>query len=105
VASLAYFVDLPSSYNTAMSHQSRQLHPDAQALRDYITAGDQARYDLLPQGVVMVGVTHSNLTMSMPDIRLDLHMTVSWENNNKKMMMKALMYKYMVWRFIWGGSE
>lgn len=28
------------------------------------------------QGVVMVGVTHSNLTMSMPDIRLDLHTTV-----------------------------
>jgi hypothetical protein len=28
------------------------------------------------QGVVMVGVTHSNLGMSMPDIRLDLHTTV-----------------------------
>lgn len=29
------------------------------------------------QGVVMVGVTHSNLVVSMPDIRLDLHSTVS----------------------------
>jgi hypothetical protein len=28
------------------------------------------------QGVVMVGVTHSNLVVSMPDIRLDLHTTV-----------------------------
>lgn len=47
------------------------------ALRDYILAGDKTRYDLLPQGVVMIGVTHSNLTMAMPDIRLDLHTTVS----------------------------
>lgn len=61
----------------AAAGPSRQLHQDAQALRDYITAADTTRYDLLPHGVVMVGVTHSNLTMAMPDIRLDLHTTVS----------------------------
>lgn len=41
-----------------------------------MTAGDAVRYDQLPHGVVMVGVTHSNLKVSMPDIRLDLHTTV-----------------------------
>jgi hypothetical protein len=60
-----------------MSGQTRQLHQDAQALRDWVTWGDKTRYDLLPQGVVMVGVTHSNLNASYPDIRLDLHTTVS----------------------------
>lgn len=61
----------------APAAQEKRLHPDAMALRDYILAGDKTRYDLLPQGVVMIGVTHSNLTMAMPDIRLDLHTTVS----------------------------
>ncbi|GAB5037626.1 tubulin folding cofactor b, partial [Nannochloropsis oceanica] len=54
----------------------RRLHQDAQALRDYLVAGDAVRYDLLPKGVVMVSVTHSNLGMSMPDIRLDLHTSI-----------------------------
>ena len=56
---------------------ARQLHQDAQALRDWVTGGDATRYDNLPRGVVLVGVTHSNLKTSMPDIRLDLHITVS----------------------------
>jgi hypothetical protein len=56
--------------------QKRPLHQDAQALRDYITAGDRVRYDLLPEGVVSVGVTHSNLQFSMADIRFDLHTRV-----------------------------
>lgn len=55
---------------------SRRLHQDAQALRDYVTALDEQQYELLPEGVVAVTVSHSNLAARHIDIRLDLHLTV-----------------------------
>ncbi|RLN86791.1 hypothetical protein BBJ28_00013899 [Nothophytophthora sp. Chile5] len=42
------------------------------ALRAYITAKDGTEYDNLPQGVVCLLITHSNLKLQMVDIRLDL---------------------------------
>jgi len=51
-------------------------HQDAQYLRDYLTAGDATRYDLLPEGVVCLNVTHSNLKAYIADIRIDLHTTI-----------------------------
>ena len=51
-------------------------HQDAQYLRDYLTAGDATRYNLLPEGVVCLNVTHSNLKAYVADIRIDLHTTI-----------------------------
>jgi tubulin-folding cofactor B len=56
---------------------TRQLHQDAQALRDYVTALDTRQYELLPEGVAAVTVSHSNLAAKHIDIRLDLHLTVA----------------------------
>ncbi|KAJ0396795.1 hypothetical protein P43SY_007691 [Pythium insidiosum] len=49
---------------------------DMRALRDYVVAKDGHEYDALPDGVVCLHITHSNLKMQMVDIRLDLHMTI-----------------------------
>lgn len=38
------------------------------ALREYVTAGDQNRYDNLPDGFVRIDVTHSNLSQRWHDI-------------------------------------
>lgn len=46
---------------------------DKQILRDYITANDHLQYTQLPDGVVAVLLTHSNLDAKHLDIRLDLH--------------------------------
>ena len=45
-------------------------------LRDYVTGADHRQYANLPDGVVLVLVTHSNLTSKYLDIRFDLHTTV-----------------------------
>ena len=49
---------------------------DHQKIRDYVTAKDHLQYTQLPEGVVQVLLTHSNIPQSFPDIRLDLHLTV-----------------------------
>jgi tubulin-specific chaperone B len=49
---------------------------DLRALRNYITAMDGHEYETLPEGIVALHITHSNLQMKMVDIRLDLHMTI-----------------------------
>ena len=45
-------------------------------VRDYVTAQDHLQYTQLPDGVVAICLTHSNLTAKHLDIRLDLHMSV-----------------------------
>lgn len=47
------------------------------ALRAYITAKDGYEYENLPEGMVALHITHSNLNMEMVDIRLDLHLTIA----------------------------
>ncbi len=49
---------------------------DHNIIRDYVTAKDHLQYQQLPEGVVQVLLTHSNINQNFPDIRLDLHMTV-----------------------------
>lgn len=56
---------------------ARQLHVEAQAVRNYVTARDGMEYDLLPEGMVAVWISHSNLRMTHADIRLELHSTVA----------------------------
>lgn len=46
-------------------------------VRDYITAADHLQYSLLPEDLVCVSMTHSNLPQEHPDLRLNLHMTIS----------------------------
>jgi tubulin-specific chaperone B len=49
---------------------------DHQKIRDYVTGKDHLQYTQLPEGVVQVLLTHSNIGQNFPDIRLDLHMTL-----------------------------
>jgi tubulin-specific chaperone B len=50
---------------------------DKQILRDYVTAKDHEQYTQLPEGTVQILLTHSNVPTNFPDLRLDLHMTIS----------------------------
>ncbi|CEG45679.1 Alpha-tubulin folding cofactor B [Plasmopara halstedii] len=49
---------------------------DMRALRQYVTAMDGHQYDNVPETVVCLLITHSNLKLQMVDIRLDLHSTI-----------------------------
>ncbi len=51
---------------------------DHMLVRDYVTAMDHLQYTQLPEDVVCVHMTHSNLTAKHMDIRLNLHMTVAF---------------------------
>ena len=46
-------------------------------VRDYVTALDHLQYTQLPDGVVAILLTHSNLSANHVDIRLDLHSTIA----------------------------
>ena len=47
-------------------------------VRDYITAMDHLQYQSLPEDIVCILMTHSNITkVDHPDIRLNLHMRIS----------------------------
>jgi hypothetical protein len=41
---------------------------DHQIIRDYITAMDHMQYAFLPEGVVCINMTHSNLPPNHPDV-------------------------------------
>ena len=49
---------------------------DHEMVRDYVTANDYQQYSQLPEDVVAVLITHSNLTAKHLDIRFNLHTTV-----------------------------
>lgn len=49
---------------------------DHQLVRDYVTGADHLQYSLLPEDVVAIEVSHSNLHAKHLDIRLNLHSTV-----------------------------
>lgn len=50
---------------------------DLRALRAFVTAKDGLEYENLPEGMVCLHITHSNLRMQMVDIRLDLHLSIA----------------------------
>lgn len=45
-------------------------------VRDWVTGRDDEQWALLPEGVVAVNVSHSNLKQKMLELRFDLHMTI-----------------------------
>ena len=49
---------------------------DLMLVRDYVTAQDHLQYVNLPDDIVAILITHSNLTAKHLDIRLNLHLTV-----------------------------
>lgn len=49
---------------------------DLQALKAYVTAKDGYEYVDLPDGIVAMHITHSNLARKIVDIRLELHMSI-----------------------------
>lgn len=59
-----------------MSGFSQIPRADHLLVRDYITAQDHLQYTQLPEGVVAILLTHSNLPAKHVDIRLDLHMSI-----------------------------
>lgn len=46
------------------------------ALRSYVTALDDREREHVPEHLVVVHVTHSNLSTQIAEIRLDKHLTV-----------------------------
>ena len=50
---------------------------DHNLVRDYVTAADHLQYSQLPEDMVAVLVTHSNLSAKHLDIRFNLHTTVA----------------------------
>ena len=46
-------------------------------VKNYVTAMDHMQYAQLPDGVVAITMTHSNLAAKHLDIRLDLHTTIA----------------------------
>ena len=49
---------------------------DQDMVRAYVTAQDHMQYQQLPEDVVAVLITHSNLSAKHLDIRFNLHTTV-----------------------------
>lgn len=47
------------------------------ALRHHVTCMDENQYTRLPDGVVMLTITHSNLIQKHVELKFDLHSTVS----------------------------
>ena len=54
-----------------------EFRSDRLIMRDYITAMDHLQYTQLPDGIVAILLTHSNLQANHVDIRLDLHLSIA----------------------------
>jgi len=50
---------------------------DHQLVRDYVTAMDHLQYSQLPEDVVAITMTHSNLPTKHMDLRFNLHTTIA----------------------------
>lgn len=46
------------------------------ALKDWVTAADSQQFSRLPEGVVSVNISHSNITARMIELKFDLSQTV-----------------------------
>lgn len=49
---------------------------DLAALKNYVTAADGEQFSRLPDGVVSINISHSNITARMIELKFDLHQTV-----------------------------
>ena len=49
---------------------------EMRGVQDWVTARDEENWTLLPEGVVCINVTHSNLNQKMLELRFDLHQTI-----------------------------
>lgn len=50
---------------------------DKQIIRDYVTAMDHLQYTQLPEDVVAITMTHSNIPTKHVDLRFNLHQTIA----------------------------
>lgn len=53
---------------------------DLAALKEYVTAADSEQFTRLPEGVVSVNISHSNITARMIELKFDLHQTVRFSS-------------------------
>lgn len=56
---------------------SDEMGTELKMLRDYVTAADGEQFSRLPEGVVSVNISHSNIMAQMIELKFDLHQTVS----------------------------
>lgn len=49
---------------------------DLEALKSYVTAKDDEKYKDLPEGIIVVDMTHNYIKAKELELRLDLNMTV-----------------------------
>lgn len=49
---------------------------DMAALKDWVTAADSQQFSRLPEGVVSVNISHSNITARMIELKFELSQTV-----------------------------
>ncbi|KAJ8612882.1 hypothetical protein CTAYLR_002079 [Chrysophaeum taylorii] len=66
-----------SSSSSSSPGGERIENADMRAIRDWVTAKDGEQYDLLPEDVVAVEVTHENLNQRMLSLRFNLHTTIA----------------------------
>jgi hypothetical protein len=63
---------------------------DKDLIRDYITGADHLHYAFLPEGIVAVNITHSNLPAKHLDVRKHLDIGIFRENVEYFMSIKML---------------
>ncbi|CAM9789011.1 unnamed protein product, partial [Heterosigma akashiwo] len=51
----------------------QEQHEALRAIRNWVTAKDHEQYQNLPDGVVSVTISHSNLQARMMELKFDLH--------------------------------
>ncbi len=56
---------------------------DLAALKDWVTAADSEQFSRLPDGVVSVNISHSNITARMIELKFDLSQTVRQTGGGK----------------------
>lgn len=59
-----------------MANYLGMIKSDHDIVRDYVTAKDDVHYAGLPEDVVAIIVTHSNLPSKFLDLRFNLHSTI-----------------------------
>lgn len=64
---------MTQNLGAAMENMSGQMRRE---MKNYIKEKDHTQFAYLPQGMVSINVTHSNLKREMIELKLDLHMTI-----------------------------
>lgn len=63
--------------NSCNRRSEATMAADLAALKDWVTAADGEQFSRLPEGVVSVNISHSNITARMIELKFDLSQTVS----------------------------